>query len=126
MESAGIREGISALLGNSVGGAVNFVATLFVLFFVSLITSLSQSIVLMHYQIDKWDRRRILVFGAFAMGACMLCITIVSAIYNQRLVDNLPIYGSTYQTTSTITNTQASYAILALLCLFLAFFALSW
>lgn len=36
LESAGIKEAISALLGNGIGGAVNFVATLFVLLYVSL------------------------------------------------------------------------------------------
>lgn len=36
LESAGIKEAISALLGNGVGGAVNFIATLFVLFYVSV------------------------------------------------------------------------------------------
>lgn len=36
LESAGIREAISALLGNGVGGAVNFVATLFVILYVSV------------------------------------------------------------------------------------------
>ncbi|CEP17318.1 hypothetical protein [Parasitella parasitica] len=109
LESAGIKEAISALLGNGVGGAVNFVATLFVLFY-----------------IDRWDRRRILVYGALAMAVCMLCITIVSAIYNQQLIDQVPIYGSVNQTTSTVADTAASYAILALLCVFIAFFALSW
>lgn len=37
LESAGITEVYSALLGNGVGGAVNFVATLFVLLYVRLI-----------------------------------------------------------------------------------------
>jgi hypothetical protein len=36
LESAGITEVYSALLGNGVGGAVNFVATIFVLFYVSV------------------------------------------------------------------------------------------
>jgi hypothetical protein len=35
LESSGIKETYSALMGNGVGGAVNFVATLFVLFYVS-------------------------------------------------------------------------------------------
>ncbi|KAI8644253.1 hypothetical protein BD408DRAFT_474979 [Parasitella parasitica] len=109
LESAGIKKGISALLGNGVGGAVNFVATLFVLLY-----------------IDRWDRRRILVCGALAMAVCMLCITIVSAIYNQQLISKVPVYGSWNQTTSVVTDTAASYAILALLCVFIAFFALSW
>ncbi|CAO3654991.1 unnamed protein product [Mucor fragilis] len=109
LESAGIKEAISALLGNGVGGAVNFIATLFVLFY-----------------IDKWDRRRILVFGALAMSVCMICITIVSAIYNQQLINKVPVYGLANSTTSTVADTAASYAILTLLCVFIAFFALSW
>jgi hypothetical protein len=36
LESAGLKEGTSALLGNGIGGVVNFVATLFVLLYVSL------------------------------------------------------------------------------------------
>lgn len=86
----------------------------------------SKILVLMHIKIDKWDRRRILVTGALAMAVCMLCITIVSAIYNQQLVNKAPEYGTVNQTTSTVTDTAASYAILALLCVFIAFFALSW
>ncbi|GAN02543.1 sugar transporter [Mucor ambiguus] len=108
LESAGIKEANSALLGNGVGGAVNFVATLFVLFY-----------------IDKWGRRRILVCGALAMSVCMICITIVSAVYNQQLVDKVHVYGVT-NSTSTVSDTAVSYAILALLCVFIAFFALSW
>lgn len=80
----------------------------------------------MHLQIDKWDRRRILVCGALAMAVCMICITIVSAIYNQQLISKVPVYGVTNATASTVEDTAASYGILALLCVFIAFFALSW
>lgn len=129
LESAGIKEAISALLGNGVGGAVNFIATLFVLFYVSTcLKDLSRWILnaFTHTQIDKWDRRRILVCGALAMSVCMICISIVSAIYNQQLIHKVPVYGVANSTTSTVTDTAASYAILALLCVFIAFFALSW
>lgn len=40
LESAGLREIYSALLGNGIGGIVNFVATVCVLFYVSIYTQL--------------------------------------------------------------------------------------
>ena len=86
----------------------------------------SAEILIASTQIDKWDRRRILVFGALAMCVCMICISIVSAIYNQQLIDKVPVYGIANSTTSTVTDSAASYAILTLLCVFIAFFALSW
>lgn len=86
----------------------------------------SKNIVLIHTKIDKWGRRRILITGALAMAVCMLCITIVCAIYNQQLVDKVVTSVVVKQTTSTVNDTAASYAILALLCIFIAFFALSW
>lgn len=42
LESSGIKEIYSALLGNGVGGAVNFVATLFVFLYVSSIVVINR------------------------------------------------------------------------------------
>ncbi|KAI8991127.1 major facilitator superfamily domain-containing protein, partial [Mycotypha africana] len=96
LESAGIKEIYSVLLGNGVGGAVNFVATLFVLLYVVL------------------------------MGLCMIVITIVSAIYNQQLVSRLDDDSDGMNVISVMSNTAASYVLLILLCVFIAIFALSW
>ncbi|KAI8098019.1 uncharacterized protein B0P05DRAFT_523006 [Gilbertella persicaria] len=110
LQSVGIREIVSTLLGNGVAGLINFVATIFVMFY-----------------IDKCDRRRILVVGALAMAVCMIAITIVSAIFNQQLLSmhNAPSVTST-EVTSAIDNQNAGYAIMVLLCIFLVFFAMSW
>lgn len=58
------------------------------------------------------------------MSACMISITIVSAIFNKELLEKVAVYGGVgavgYVTP------KASYAILVLLCVFIAFFALSW
>ncbi|KAI7898554.1 general substrate transporter [Cokeromyces recurvatus] len=108
LESAGIKELYSAMVGNGVGGAVNFIATLFVLFY-----------------IDRCDRRVILIVGALAMAICMITITIISALFNQRFVhSNDQTYAD--DVLSTIDNPVVSYAILVLLCVFIGFFALSW
>ncbi|CAO3619592.1 unnamed protein product [Mucor hiemalis] len=109
LESAGIKEIYSALLGNGVGGAVNFVATLFVFLY-----------------IDRWNRRTILICGALAMAACMIAITVVSALYDEQLKQGIMMKGTFDQVTTSINNGSASYAILALLCLFIAMFAASW
>jgi hypothetical protein len=56
----------------------------------------------------------------------MVTIAVVSAIFNQELVEGVPIYGSTDDVTVAISNMGATYSILALLCVFIAFFAMSW
>jgi hypothetical protein len=56
----------------------------------------------------------------------MIAITIVTAIYNQHFVNGADVYGSSSDVMTTISSVGASYAILALLCVFIAFFALSW
>ncbi|KAI8882416.1 hypothetical protein K501DRAFT_285901 [Backusella circina FSU 941] len=104
LESAGITEIYSALIGNGVGGTVNFLATI----------------------IDKWDRRTILIFGALLMAICMVTIAAVSGIFNQQLIEGVPVYGSTDAIMVAISNMGATYSILALLCVFIAFFAMSW
>ncbi|KAI8095690.1 hypothetical protein BDF21DRAFT_406489 [Thamnidium elegans] len=109
LESAGIVEIYSALLGNGVGGVVNFIATLFVLSY-----------------IDRWNRRTILISGAVAMAVCMIAIAIISAIFNQQLINGVAIYGSEEKMTNTVYTPVVSYVILVFLCIFIAFFALSW
>lgn len=59
------------------------------------------------------------------MCICMVVITIVSAVYDEQLSAS-DAYGSLDQVNSIISNHTASYAILVLLCVFIAFFALSW
>jgi hypothetical protein len=57
------------------------------------------------------------------MAISMIAITIVSALFSHKV----PAYGSPYeQVTNQISNSAASYAIMALLCIFIACFALSW
>ncbi|KAG2195654.1 hypothetical protein INT47_002893, partial [Mucor saturninus] len=107
LESAGIKEIYSALLGNGVGGIVNLVATVTVLFY-----------------IDRWSRRKILVAGALGMGSCMLAIGIVSAVFNQELVNKVSVYGDV-DVVGFVTP-RATYAIIVLLAVFIACFALSW
>lgn len=57
------------------------------------------------------------------MCICMIVITIISAVYDQKLTE---AYGDIDQVSSVISNHTASYAVLVLLCVFIAFFALSW
>ncbi|KAI9280792.1 general substrate transporter [Sporodiniella umbellata] len=105
LESAGLSGVYSALLGNGIGGLVNFIATLLVVFY-----------------IDRWGRRKILILGALGMALCMITITIVSALFDQDLITT----RTEIQYQSNVTNPQASYSITVLLCIFIAIFALSW
>ncbi|KAI9355801.1 hypothetical protein BD770DRAFT_390764 [Pilaira anomala] len=109
LQSAGIYEIYSILLGNGAGGAVNFIATVLVLFY-----------------IDRWGRRKILIVGGLAMGSCMVAITIISAIFNQQLINNVPGYGSEDRITEDEFTIESSFVVLALICVFIAFFAFSW
>lgn len=59
------------------------------------------------------------------MSVCMLVITIISAIYNDQLVESIQVYGTVEQP-GAVANPGASYSILVMLCVFIAFFALSW
>lgn len=60
------------------------------------------------------------------MAACMIAITVVSALYDEQLKQGIMMKGTFDQVTTSINNGSASYAILALLCLFIAMFAASW
>lgn len=59
------------------------------------------------------------------MCICMLVITIISAVYNDELVNSIHVYGTQDENTQ-IANPGASFSILVMLCVFIAFFALSW
>lgn len=60
------------------------------------------------------------------MSVCMIAIAIVSAVFNQQLINGVAIYGSQDKMTNTAYTPVVSYVILVLLCIFIAFFALSW
>lgn len=60
------------------------------------------------------------------MASCMIAITVVSALYDEQLKLGIMMKAATGQVTTGINNESASYAILALLCLFIAMFAASW
>lgn len=60
------------------------------------------------------------------MGSCMVAITIVSAIFNQQLINNVPGYGSEDRITEDQFTIESSYVVLALICVFIACFAFSW
>ncbi|KAI9491127.1 general substrate transporter [Zychaea mexicana] len=99
LQSTGITEINSELLGNGVSGMVNMLATVPVFFF-----------------IDKWDRRRILTGGSLAMAICMITTaTVLGAYSDKNGTENV-----------FINNKAATYSILTVLCLFIACFALSW
>jgi hypothetical protein len=55
----------------------------------------------------------------------MIVITIISAIYNDQLVDSIQVYGN-QDDPGAVANPGASYSILVMLCVFIACFALSW
>ncbi|KAI7898628.1 uncharacterized protein BX663DRAFT_546289 [Cokeromyces recurvatus] len=107
LESTGIVETNSALLGNGVSGMVNMLAT-----------------ILSFLYIDKWGRKPIMIKGAIAMATWMCIIAILQGVYFKRLSMNesrslipMIIYSS---------DSKASFVILVFICLFLACFALSW
>lgn len=58
------------------------------------------------------------------MSACMLATAIVSAVYNQELINKVSVYGNIAKVG--YVTPKASYVIVVLLMLFIAFFALSW
>ncbi|KAI8375522.1 hypothetical protein BD560DRAFT_392570 [Blakeslea trispora] len=110
LQSVGLKEVLSTLLGNGIAGVINFIATSLVFFY-----------------IDKWGRRRILIIGALSMAVCMVAITIVSAISNQQLLSAIDTpYANSTLVTSAIDNEGAGYAIMVLLALFVICFAMSW
>lgn len=58
------------------------------------------------------------------MATCMIIIAIISAIYNQELVEKVSIYGNIDEVGYILPG--PSYAIVIFLCIFVACFALSW
>ncbi|KAI8327818.1 hypothetical protein BC941DRAFT_446270 [Chlamydoabsidia padenii] len=107
MESSGVMDLASAVLvGNGLIAVVNFLGTLPCFWF-----------------IDRWDRRRILVIGALAMALSMIIVAILSAIYDNTTLRH---YFGTAFTTMRADNKAATYTMLVFLCVFIAFFALSW
>lgn len=60
------------------------------------------------------------------MSACMIAITVVSALYDEQLKQGVMMKVAFDQVATSINDESASYAILALLCLFIAIFAASW
>ncbi|KAF7730298.1 hypothetical protein EC973_002542 [Apophysomyces ossiformis] len=88
LESAGFQAIDSALIGNGIGGTVNFLASIPVYFFV-----------------DRWDRRRILTIGATCMAVCMFAISAVLGVYHGK---EDPSIINTFNQESLITNTGAT------------------
>ncbi|ORZ03758.1 sugar transporter [Syncephalastrum racemosum] len=111
LQSTGITEVNSELLGNGVSGLVNMLATIPVFFF-----------------IDKWDRRRILKAASISMAVCMIMIATVLGVYSDQMVQHPGHFypGAYVNVTVNISNDSATFGVLALLCLFVACFALSW
>ncbi|CEP16857.1 hypothetical protein [Parasitella parasitica] len=99
LESTGIAQSYSVLLGNGISG-----------------------------MIDRWGRRRIMIIGGIAMATCMTIIAAVQGKYSTRLpASKVHVFpGSVFPITVYITDSRASFCVLVFLCLFLACFALSW
>ncbi|KAI8644920.1 general substrate transporter [Parasitella parasitica] len=111
LESTGIAQWNSALLGNGISGMVNMLATIPSFLY-----------------IDRWGRRRIMIIGGIAMAICMTIIAAVQGTYSTRLPANkVQMFpGSVFPITEHIADSRASFCVLVFLCLFLACFALSW
>ncbi|CAO3642743.1 unnamed protein product [Cunninghamella blakesleeana] len=112
MESTGLTQINSALLGYGISGVVNMVATIPVFFY-----------------IDRVDRRRILTIGAISMSIFMIFIAIVQGVYNKEthIINNQRLYpGSIMEVSIFITNSNATLCILVGLCTFIICFSLSW
>ncbi|ORZ14690.1 and other transporter-domain-containing protein [Absidia repens] len=111
MESSGVMDlSTAVLIGNGMVGTVNFLGTLPCFWF-----------------IDRWDRRRILVIGALSMAISMIVVAVLSGIYDDTPVtSSLHHYLGTPFTIMRGDNKAATYTMLVFLCIFIAFFALSW
>ncbi|ORZ10793.1 and other transporter-domain-containing protein [Absidia repens] len=111
VEASGVMDRPTAvLIGNGIVGVVNFLGTLPCFWF-----------------IDRWDRRRILVIGALAMALSMIVVAILSSIYDNTMASSsLHRYIGTVFTPMSGDNKAPMYTILVFLCVFIAFFALSW
>ncbi|KAL9540303.1 hypothetical protein MBANPS3_009754, partial [Mucor bainieri] len=111
LESTGIAESNSALLGNGISGMINMLATIPSFLY-----------------IDRWGRRRIMIIGGIAMATCMIVIAAVQGAYSIQLpASKVHVFpGSVFPITVYINDSRASFCVLVFLCLFLACFALSW
>ncbi|KAI9262136.1 general substrate transporter [Phascolomyces articulosus] len=112
LRSAGLGEIHSVLIGNGVAGVVNMLGTVPVFFY-----------------IDRWPRRRILVTGAALMSACLFTVAGLMGGYS-TMVSPTRIHmnptSSIDGVNINIHNPAVTYSILALLCVFIATFSLSW
>lgn len=95
--------GDRALLMTGISGCVNVVATIPAVIF-----------------IDKLGRRLLLITGSIIMALSMLSIGIVMKFYGERKVNT-----TTDEINVVITNTTASYAIVTVVYIFVAGFAVS-
>ncbi|KAK4512973.1 Oxysterol-binding protein 3 [Mucor velutinosus] len=111
LESTGIAESNSALLGNGISGMINMLATIPSFLY-----------------IDRWGRRRIMIIGGVAMATCMIIIAAVQGTYSVQLpASKARVFpGAVFPITVYINDSRASFCVLVFLCLFLACFALSW
>ncbi|CDH52096.1 general substrate transporter [Lichtheimia corymbifera JMRC:FSU:9682] len=114
LQSTGITEVNSELLGNGVSGMVNMLATIPVFSF-----------------IDKCDRRRILIRGSLVMGVCMMTIAVMLGVFHDSDHNALGMDDDTPNKLSPrmmdfLGDDGPTFAVLALLCLFITCFALSW
>ncbi|KAI8331844.1 hypothetical protein BC941DRAFT_150560 [Chlamydoabsidia padenii] len=111
MELSGVVDiATSVLVGNGIVGVVNFLGTLPCFWF-----------------IDRWDRRRILVIGALSMALSMIIVAVLSAVYDDTMAtSDLHHYFGLSFSLMQGDNQAATYTMLVFLCIFIAFFALSW
>ncbi|GAN06123.1 general substrate transporter [Mucor ambiguus] len=111
LESTGVNESNSALLGNGISGMINMLATIPSFLY-----------------IDRWGRRRIMIIGGIAMATCMIIIAAVQGAYSIQLpASSVHVFpGTVFPITVYMDDSRASFCVLVFLCLFLACFALSW
>ncbi|KAI9486903.1 MAG: general substrate transporter [Benjaminiella poitrasii] len=111
LESTGIVETNSALLSNGISGMVNMLATIPSFLY-----------------IDKWGRKPIMITGAIVMATCMSVIAIIQGIFFEHIPSGAAhaFKGSSFPIAVYTRDGHASFAMLVILCLYLACFALSW
>ena len=74
------------------------------------------------YYLDTWGRRKPMIFGALAMGICMLLIGVILKTEGSPSYDQV-----THKTNFSFkTNLAAGRAVIAFLYLYVASFAISW
>ncbi|KAL1934776.1 hypothetical protein VTP01DRAFT_6958 [Rhizomucor pusillus] len=112
LRATGMPEVDAVILGSAVAGLVNMAGTLPVFFF-----------------IDRWDRKRILTIGALVMAACMVAVAALMGAFSTQSTPPQIIVNpsSSFDDISVYMRSDAAtYAIMVLLCLFVAVYALSW